>query len=380
MTKQKLHFRVHPSILNLIRDAYWYEDRKEWAKDCLESLHPEMTFNMARKMLNGDAILITRDGGETLIYIEKEDKEFKKKLKKHLDWKNGIKEKEEACSRPPCDYAPGHDNGCKFCGEIDGLRERCCYTLKSGYKTDLTSHDGGVCYLQREQEREESLLVKDNDSELKERCKKILNDKNESELRKQIAKDVLYGKDDEDDAPEVASILGKEIAGGIQPKQKIAKKKDQKCEADDCKYCAGNTCAFGQRDVWGCYGEDKLVRRKIGELLVVSTKATMMSVKGDNSGRDIIGGMVNKIFNFVFKSHHYTMRDSARSQAHCPHCDCNSQGDMWDPKDDKKAFIGYKSFGKIIGMLGKEEDTYAACFECPECFKKFFYHTTYKRK
>jgi hypothetical protein len=75
-----------------------------------------------------------------------------------------------------------------------------------------------------------------------------------------------------------------------------------------------------------------------------------------------------KTFNFVYKGHEYTYNDSARNQSECPHCGA-SNGDirLIDPirDGDDFAFMGYKRLN---------EDTYAVCFHCQNCFNYLFYH------
>ena len=79
---------------------------------------------------------------------------------------------------------------------------------------------------------------------------------------------------------------------------------------------------------------------------------------------DIINTFAIKIYSFVFKDHQYIFNDSARNQTECPHCGCNApDGSFWRVID--KGYIGYCDFGT------KEV---AVCFECPECFEKFYYH------
>jgi hypothetical protein len=99
--KQILHFRIHPNILNTIRQAYWFEeDKQDWAMRCLHSLDADnkMTLDLAYKLLAGDAHFKTTDGGITLTPILKEDKKFKKDVKQYKEYQKLKKqqEKEEA--------------------------------------------------------------------------------------------------------------------------------------------------------------------------------------------------------------------------------------------------------------------------------------------
>lgn len=84
-----------------------------------------------------------------------------------------------------------------------------------------------------------------------------------------------------------------------------------------------------------------------------------------NACDNIMKDMKNKVYEFVFKSHQYTFNDSARNQSLCPHCDRKSKGFLWNPEEDKEAYLGKKKLNT---------DIYALCFECPSCFEKFYYH------
>lgn len=73
-----------------------------------------------------------------------------------------------------------------------------------------------------------------------------------------------------------------------------------------------------------------------------------------------------KVYNFVFKGHNYIPSDRADNQGMCPHCSCQAPDNfMFDAKRDKELFIGYYKV---------DEMNCIACFECPECFEKFYYH------
>lgn len=87
MKQEILHFKVHPSILNLPRQMFWYEDKQAKAIDIMDVLTSgEITIRQVRNLLNGDAYFITEDDGETLTLVEKEDKEWKKELKEHIEF------------------------------------------------------------------------------------------------------------------------------------------------------------------------------------------------------------------------------------------------------------------------------------------------------
>jgi hypothetical protein len=96
-----LHFTVHPSIINLPRSLYWYEEKQDKAFKILDSLScGKLNLNQCKDLLEGDAYFITEDGGRTLTLINKPDKEWKKELTEHKKFlekreKERIKEKEE---------------------------------------------------------------------------------------------------------------------------------------------------------------------------------------------------------------------------------------------------------------------------------------------
>lgn len=97
--RKTLHFTVHPNILNIIRQAYWYEDRKEWAMKCMKAIGSEMTLKLADQLLGGDAHFITEDGGKTLTVVFENEKEFKKELQKHMKFKAKQKKRHEKLKR-----------------------------------------------------------------------------------------------------------------------------------------------------------------------------------------------------------------------------------------------------------------------------------------
>ena len=93
MKHETLHFTVDPSIINLPRSLYWYENKEKKAFDILNALSSgKLDLNQCKKLLDGDAYLITKDGGNSLIYVEKPDKEWKEELKVH---KKFLKQKEK---------------------------------------------------------------------------------------------------------------------------------------------------------------------------------------------------------------------------------------------------------------------------------------------
>ena len=82
--KTEAYFNVNPEgLMKLIRDAYYFEDKKEWVKDVTKSLN--LPWKYVEKILTGDGI-ITYNDNKKLVYIEKEDKDWKEKLQEHLNF------------------------------------------------------------------------------------------------------------------------------------------------------------------------------------------------------------------------------------------------------------------------------------------------------
>jgi hypothetical protein len=97
MESGQLSFSVEGAfIMDLARDGYWFEDRREWALNVLSCLQG-MTVDQALKVLNGDAVLSGVDSKTSKIeYDEIEDEKFKAKLTKHKKWLADEVAKEEA--------------------------------------------------------------------------------------------------------------------------------------------------------------------------------------------------------------------------------------------------------------------------------------------
>jgi len=86
-----IHIVPGEGIVNTVRQAYWYENRQEWALDVL-SCYEGITDEQRMTILRGDATLrpvITTYGvGDpvTIQYIEEPNIRFKQELEKHLVW------------------------------------------------------------------------------------------------------------------------------------------------------------------------------------------------------------------------------------------------------------------------------------------------------
>ena len=84
---QTLTFTLGDNIHTLVRDAYWFEERKEWAMKVLGHLHG-ITEEQKQAIINGDAKLVPIEDGKQLQLVYEEDKDFKWKLHKHMSWRN----------------------------------------------------------------------------------------------------------------------------------------------------------------------------------------------------------------------------------------------------------------------------------------------------
>ena len=148
-----------------------------------------------------------------------------------------------------------------------------------------------------------------------------------------------------------------------------------------CKFNSGNRCCFGLRNTYGCFLDNPELMDKRIDSDVKLRIAFILNSKGlrktgiipdevpqlGHYDKDFIEDItIKKVFDFVFNGHHYTIRDSARNQGECPHCGNQPIGDFWN-EDDKEAFIGVKKVS---------DKQFLWCFECPKCFKKFFYHNS----
>lgn len=83
---ETLHFTLGEGIDDLVRQAYWFENRKEWAMSILKCLRG-ITEAQKMAVLEGNARLIPTEGGKRLKLVFRPDEKFKKKLVKHEEWR-----------------------------------------------------------------------------------------------------------------------------------------------------------------------------------------------------------------------------------------------------------------------------------------------------
>lgn len=79
-----LHFKIGEGLSNLVRDAFWYEQKFEWAIrvfECFDGL----VGDQINAILAGDAWLKPIGNGTQVEIVYEEDKEFKKALAKHTE-------------------------------------------------------------------------------------------------------------------------------------------------------------------------------------------------------------------------------------------------------------------------------------------------------
>lgn len=79
-----LHFKIGEGLSNLVRDAFWYELRFDWARrtfECFDGL----IGNQINAILAGEAWLKPVVDGMSVELVYEEDKEFKKGLAEHVE-------------------------------------------------------------------------------------------------------------------------------------------------------------------------------------------------------------------------------------------------------------------------------------------------------
>jgi hypothetical protein len=80
------HFTVRSEgVLELVRQAYWMENRKDWALDTLRC-YKGINESQIEHLLNGTATLKSSKDGMSGIYKETPDTEWQETLAKHLEW------------------------------------------------------------------------------------------------------------------------------------------------------------------------------------------------------------------------------------------------------------------------------------------------------
>ena len=116
------------------------------------------------------------------------------------------------------------------------------------------------------------------------------------------------------------------------------------------------------RNKFGCYLDSPVDHDVMQNEMIYINRAQMAdrfdAIKKKVHASQLIKNIANRQFDFVFKGHHYTIRDSARDQGECPHCGKRSIGNMYEFIDD--GFIGWKKIDKLQSVL---------CFECSNCFE-----------
>lgn len=85
MSTTTTFFKLGEGLDYLVRQAYWYENRQEWALSVLDCL-VGMTEQQKTDVLNGDVQLIPIDDGKKLTLLYEPNEQFKKELKEHKEW------------------------------------------------------------------------------------------------------------------------------------------------------------------------------------------------------------------------------------------------------------------------------------------------------
>jgi len=84
--KGTINFTVGHGLDNLVRQAYWFENRQEWALkvlDCLKGI----TMEQKMAVLNGYVQLVPVEGGRKISLVQETDIEFRKTLTAHRKWR-----------------------------------------------------------------------------------------------------------------------------------------------------------------------------------------------------------------------------------------------------------------------------------------------------
>ena len=140
-----------------------------------------------------------------------------------------------------------------------------------------------------------------------------------------------------------------------------AKRHLDPCGDDECRYCQKNMCCLGGRNTKGCIQAEPDLAMQVEASVIVASRM-------DDPAE--MRKIMSKQYVFMFKGHEYTFSDSARNQGRCPECDKESiSGRMIELIEDDEA--GTFTF---IGIKQLSESEYAVCYECLDCFTKFYYH------
>lgn len=245
----------------------------------------------------------------------------------------------------------------------DGCGMNLIYKEDKKFKKELADHK---IFVKEQEERkkieEEEFMERVN--ELVEAEAQRIEDGEPPTPRRNARKKTRKDIDDFMDSVFSPSMQGKKFTKRKSTKK--AKKHLGKCR-EECKYNHGDKCMFGMRDLWGCWIETEGIEDKYWELINIRKKEAGLRYANQEESKghfSLAREIERKVYNFLYKGHEYVLGDSARNQGECPHCGEQAPTDhFWRPQD--KAFIGDKKLG---------DKQYAYCFECPKCFKKFFYH------
>ena len=146
------------------------------------------------------------------------------------------------------------------------------------------------------------------------------------------------------------------------------------CEDFSCKFCHPlrenngiQSCCYGLRNTVGCIMEDDAVGERAEELIGLALASTVAIEEDEDYHhiKELTKRRMSKIFNFIHKGHEYRASDSARAQNTCPHCNNMTKNGRMFSKESREAMF--------LGSVDCETYT-IECFECNECFKKFFFH------
>lgn len=80
-----LHFGIGEGFGDLVRDAFWYEQRFNWAKKVLRCLQG-ITARQIDMILKGDVQLVPIEDYSGVEMVFEEDKKFKEELAKHMNF------------------------------------------------------------------------------------------------------------------------------------------------------------------------------------------------------------------------------------------------------------------------------------------------------